>query len=176
MYTRHSSGKYLFYALEYLLLYRLVLNLNRVGELGQQILLFSREFRRNDDVHSDIEIASSRSAALGDTAPFDAESRTGLRSRRNGKLLIFAVDSRHCDLSAKGSLRECDWNVTVEVMVTSFEELVLLYAENDVQISGRTTFCPGVALSRHSHLRTGVDTRGDSQFERLFPHNPAVAP
>ena len=74
MYTRHSSGKYLFYALEYLLLYRLVLNRNRVGELGQQVLLFSREFRRNDDVHSDIKIASSGPTALGDPAPFDTES------------------------------------------------------------------------------------------------------
>ena len=73
-YARHSSGKYLFYSLEYLLLYRLVLNLNRVGELGQQVLLFSGEFRGNDDVHSDIQIASSRSTALGDTAPFDTES------------------------------------------------------------------------------------------------------
>src|SRR5262249_12198801 len=142
----------------------------------QQILLFSGELCRNDDVHGDIEIASSRPAALGDAASFDSECRTGLRAGRNGKLLLFTVNSRHCDLSAKSSLRECNWNVTVQVVVASFEELMLHYAQNNVQISGRTTFGTGVALTRHSHLRTGVDACRYSQLECFFAHDPAVAP
>src|SRR5215831_9444663 len=102
-----SSGKYLFHALEYLLLYGLVLNLDTLREFRQKILLFSGELRRNDDVHSDIEIASSGAAALGDTAPLDSEHRAGLRSSRNGELLLLTIDSRYCDLGAKGSLWEC---------------------------------------------------------------------
>src|SRR5262249_12962689 len=53
------SGEYFFHSFEHFFLNRLVFDLDRRRKLGQQFLLFARQFRWNSDVDRNVKIASS---------------------------------------------------------------------------------------------------------------------
>src|SRR5262245_38975748 len=167
--------KYFFDPLEDLLLDRLVFDLKRRTELRQQILLLPRKLRRNDNIHCHIEITTSRAAALGNAASFYAVCRTRLCSRRNVQFLVFAFKRRNGEMRPKGGLRKGNRNMAVEIVITSFKELVLLHVEHDVKITWRATLAAGVTLRRYSQLGSNIDARRDAQLEHFLAHHAAIS-
>src|SRR5262249_5387967 len=105
---------------------------------------------RHDDVYRDVKIAASRSAAFGDTTPPDSERRTGLRSARNSKLLLVAINGWNRDLRAESRLRVCNWNVAIKVVFASFEKLMLLDAQDHIEVTGWSALCASITFACHS--------------------------
>lgn len=169
------SGEYFFHSFENFFLNRLVFDFERRRQLRHQILLLACQLRRHDHINRDVKIASSGSASFRNASSFDAKLRTGLRARWDAQLLVFTIDGGNRKLRAERGLRKGDRNVAKQIMLAALEKLVLLNAQHDVKVSGRTAVSAGIAFSGDSQLRAGVDARWNFQFEILLTDDASIA-
>src|SRR6476620_3734007 len=91
-----------------------------------------------------------------------AKHRAVLRTR--GHFHIHTTFQRwHGELTAKRGHGISKRHVTVQVSAIALEEIVLLDADDHVQISGRTSFGARIAVSGGAQTRALLDSRGDLQ-------------
>ena len=79
-------------------------------------------------------------------------------------------------MRAESRLRKRYRYVAIQVVLSPFEEFVVLNDQHDIQISGRTAFCAGIAFSGDAQFGPTVDTCGNSQLETFLTNHASIAP
>src|SRR2546422_3283341 len=159
--------------LEYLLLYWLVLSLDRIPEFRQQVLLIPGKLCWNGHIHGHVKISAGWASALRNAATFDSKRRARLSAGWNNQLFFLALESGNHDMRAQGGLRKCNGNVAIKIVFAAFEKFVFLNIENDVQISGSAAFAARIAFTGQPHFGAGIHSGRDLQIECLFPDDAA---
>src|SRR5437867_4477000 len=88
-----------------------------------------------------------------------------LRARRDAHLRFRALDRRHVDLVAERRLRRRETCEVHEIVAFATEEVVLLQADEDVEVAGRSAAHARLALAGDAELLAVVDAGRDGQSD-----------
>src|SRR5688572_17287496 len=152
----------------------LVIVLKGLIQPAHDFLLFLGELGRHDDIGSHVKISPRRPTSLRDSTIPHTENGTGLCTGRNPQAFLLPFQRRNGNIGAESRLWEGDGNVTVEVVLTPLEELVLLDGKHDIQVAGRTPLTGGFTLAADPQLVSRIHTGRDLHFESAFFDNASL--
>src|SRR5207248_1948532 len=134
-----------------------------VAQLLVQPALLLRERPGHNDVEIHELVAAARAPQMRHTLPADADHLAVLRRRGDAHLHLAALDRGHADLVAEYGLRRRDAQHVDEVVIVALERLVVLDADEHIEIAGGATAHAGLAVAGDAKLLAVVDARRDGQ-------------
>jgi hypothetical protein len=103
--------------------------------------------------------------------------KDGTRLAARGNLETgFTVNGGHLHLGTEGSLGKVDRKLIVDIITIPGEELMLLYGEGNVEITGGTAFCPGITLTAQAYLVAVINPGGNLDLDTALVFPLAAAP
>ena len=88
---------------------------------------------------------------------------------------MFAFESRDTDLRAESRLRERDRYDAVQIVALPLKERVLLYVQNNIEVTGRTAVKTTLAESGKADASAVFDSSGNFRVNCSLAQNPAFA-
>src|SRR4029453_3293713 len=125
------------------------------------------------------EVAAAAATEASDPAAPDLDLATDLGTRCDRDRHRVPLERGDGELAAQGQRRKRRLQPNDQVVPLSLERLLRGDGQNYVQISGRASPGPRVALARKAQARTGLDPRRDADLELALtacaPLPPALA-
>ena len=119
------------------------------------LLLCSAELGRYFQVNRDHQVAHASGSQTLDALTFQTENRPRLCACRN-MVADFSVQCRNSDVTSESCLFKCDRDFNAKIRSRSLKQRVVLYTENDIQISCRAAVFARFTLSSDRNYRIGI--------------------
>jgi hypothetical protein len=146
-----------------------------LGELKQKVFLFAGEAGGRHDLCAYQHVATARTAQVGNAEPFEREDVAVLSAGGNVQR-PGSIERGYLNLVSQGRLREVDAEVVDDVVLIAPEELVVLHAQQDVQVAPGAAVASHLAFARQAYLGAALDATGDPHVQSVGHLLAAGAP
>ena len=135
-----------------------------LGEVFDKFAFRFTEIFGDIDAEYDDEIAFAFAIAeFGHTVTFDGDFVAGLCTGFDGDTLC-AVEGFDIEFAAQESLCNMNMSFGVEINPVAFDFFMVFDGDEDVEVAGGSTLCPGFAFAAQSESGAVIDAGGD--FDR----------
>ena len=115
-------------------------------------------------MHSDVEVTFAGAVKTGHAFVLESEYGSSLGAGGDFDRGL-AVERGDFAFPAECGGGEGDGDLAEEVVAFTFEEIMALDDEENVEIAGRATAKAGIAIARGAEACAGINTTGDAKFD-----------
>ena len=148
--------------------------LERFVQLAQQLALVLGELDRRLDRDVAVQVARVAGAHALDALAAQAELLAGLGAFGNVDRRL-ARESGHFDLAAEGGRDEAYGHLAMQIITVALEDVVLLQANLDIQVTGWSTVGAGLSVAGAADAHAVVDAGRNLHFQRFLLLELALA-